>query len=75
MHIHMSSKNVAIQKTVYNALARERLPGESFTQLLSRLLNQSAALDEMRGAWSSRGNDADLRILKSLRGRGRGGGR
>ncbi len=73
MHIHMSSKNVAIQRAVYDALAREKRRGESFTELFSRLLAQRGTLDEVRGSWGTRGGSEDLRRLARLR-RGRGGG-
>jgi len=67
MCIHMSSKNVAIQRTVYEALAREKRSGESFTELLARLLAQRGAADELRGAWGSRGLAEETRRLSHLR--------
>lgn len=63
----MSSKNVAVQKSVYDALDRERRRGESFTDLFARLLSQRGALDEVRGAWGKRGGAESLRRLASLR--------
>lgn len=68
----MSSKNVAIQKEVYDALAREKRRGESFTDLLVRLLNQRGTVDEVRGMWGPRGATEDLRRLARLR-KGAGG--
>jgi predicted CopG family antitoxin len=67
MHTHMPSKNVAIQRTVYDALAREKRSGESFTELLARLLAQRGAVDELRGTWGTRGLAEDLRRLTHLR--------
>jgi len=67
MHMSMSSKNVAIQRAVYDALAREKRTGESFTELLSRLLAQRGAADEVRGAWGSRGLTEEIRRLGQLR--------
>ncbi len=73
MNMHMSSKNVAIQRSVYDALAREKRRGESFTDLFVRLLGQRSAADDLRGAWGREGAAQDLRALARLR-RGPGGG-
>jgi predicted CopG family antitoxin len=70
--MHMSSKNVAIQRTVYDALAREKRAGESFTDLFGRLLSQRGPTEEVRGAWGSEGMAQDLRRLARLRGGGGG---
>jgi|HubBroStandDraft_1064217.scaffolds.fasta_scaffold00957_12 predicted CopG family antitoxin len=72
MHMYMSSKNVAIQRTVYDALAREKRSGESFTELLARLLAQKGTADEVRGAWGNRGLSENLRRLTQIR-LGKGG--
>ncbi len=72
MNLHMSSKNVAIQRSVYDALAREKREGESFTDLFVRLLHQRGAAEEIRGAWGLHGGSQDLRRLAQLR-RGPGG--
>lgn len=69
MHIHMSSKNVAIQRTTYDALLREKRRGESFTELFARLLAQRGTTEEIRGAWGPEGSARDLRVLARLRGR------
>ncbi|MGA8542216.1 MAG: antitoxin VapB family protein [Thermoplasmata archaeon] len=63
----MSSKNVAIQRAVYDALAREKRRGESFTDLFGRLLDQRGTIEEVRGAWGVRGTAEDLRRLARLR--------
>ena len=71
MHMHMSSKNVAVRKDVYDALRRERRPQESFTKLFLRLLNQRGPLQDLEGAWDSRGKarkNAEWRVLRFGRG-------
>lgn len=63
----MSSRNVAIRKDVYDALDREKRGGESFTQVLLRLLGQRGPLEDLLGAWSSgtvRQDEAHLRTLR-----------
>jgi predicted CopG family antitoxin len=67
MHMHMSSRNVAIQTAVYDALDKEKRRGESFTELFVRLLNQRGTADELRGAWGSAGTAEDHRRLARLR--------
>ncbi len=65
----MPSHNVAVQREVYQALEREKRPGESFTRLFVRLLNQKGPLDEVTGSWGGAARSADRR-WRRLRGRG-----
>jgi predicted CopG family antitoxin len=60
-----------VQRTVYEALKKEKRAGESFTSLFVRLLNQRGSLDEVRGAWGGPGLAEDLRRWGQMR---RGGG-
>ena len=64
----MSSQNVAIRKDVYDALSREKRTGESFTQVLLRLLNQRGPLEELFGTWggASRGEETALLRMRNL---------
>jgi predicted CopG family antitoxin len=63
----MPSRNVAVQKDVYDSLKKEKRTGESFTSLFVRLLNQRGTLDEVRGAWGDSGMNDDLRRVRALR--------
>jgi predicted CopG family antitoxin len=63
----MSSRNIAVQKGVYDALTSEKRAGESFTNLLRRLLNQRQGLEENVGGWGSVGSSADRAGLRALR--------
>lgn len=63
----MSSRNIAVQKAVYDALTREKRMGESFTSLLRRLMDQRGGLDEIVGSWGSEGVRARRSTLRSLR--------
>lgn len=67
LHMHMSSKNVAVQKSVYEALRRERRPGESFTRLFQRLLNQKGPLEDLYGAWGSTRSEKGTLDWRTLR--------
>ena len=66
----MSSRNIAVQKTVYDALNREKRGGESFTSVLRRLLEQREGLGELAGAWGRSGDRTSRARLRSLRGPG-----
>jgi predicted CopG family antitoxin len=63
----MSSRNIAVQKTVYDDLTREKRSGESFTMLLRRLLQQRQGLSELAGQWGRTLQAGDLTTLRALR--------
>jgi len=67
----MPSRNIAVQKGVYDALTREKRSGESFTSVLRRLLEQREGLEEIIGAWGETGARADRATIRALRGGGR----
>lgn len=62
----MPSRNIAVQETVYEALMKEKRPGESFTSVLRRLLDQRGGVEELSGAWGPGGRQSRDR-LRSLR--------
>ena len=64
------SRNIAVQKAVYDALEREKRTGESFTSVLRRLLEHQRGLDELSGSWGARGAKVDRGRLRQLRSRG-----
>ncbi len=63
----MSSRNIAVQKAVYDALAREKRPSESFTALFRRLLDQREGLEELWGAWGHAGTRRDRGAVRAYR--------
>ncbi|MGA7845892.1 MAG: antitoxin VapB family protein [Thermoplasmata archaeon] len=65
----MPSHNIAVRRDVYNALEREKRPGESFTKLFVRLLQQRGPLEELSGSWSHSAKVAQ-RQWKAIRGGG-----
>jgi len=70
----MPSRNIAVQRDVYESLKKEKRAGESFTGLLIRLLHQQGTVEESRGSWGADGTAEDLRRLNRLR-RSAGGAR
>jgi len=67
----MPSRNIAVQKGVYDALSREKRSGESFTSVLRRLLEQREGLEEIVGAWGKTAARTDRAALRALRATGR----
>lgn len=63
----MSSRNIAVQRVVYDALTREKRVGESFTSLFRRLMDQREGLSELAGQWGRTGERANRAILRTLR--------
>jgi len=64
----MASRNIAVQKAVYDALTREKRTGESFTGVIRRLLEQRGGLEDLAGSWgkaSVRANRVALRAIRS----------
>ena len=70
----MSSRNIAVQEVVYDALMKEKRPGESFTALLRRLLDQRGGVEELSGVWGAAGRQS-LERLRALRAGNHGGRR
>jgi len=70
MHMYMGSRNIAVQNSTYEALNREKRSGESFTELLRRLLEQREGLSELSGHWGRSVQKADRAALRALRGGG-----
>ncbi|MCI4373473.1 MAG: hypothetical protein L3K02_07530 [Thermoplasmata archaeon] len=63
----MPSRNIAVQKAVYDALTKEKRGGESFTSLFRRLLDQRRGLEESVGSWGPAGARADRAGLAGIR--------
>jgi predicted CopG family antitoxin len=63
----MPSRNIAVQRAVYDALEREKRSGESFTSVLRRLLEQRRGLEDVWGSWGTRGRKVDRARLRKLR--------
>jgi predicted CopG family antitoxin len=48
----MASKTITISDAVYDLLERRKRGGESFTMVISRLLEEKKRPSDMAGAWS-----------------------
>ena len=70
----MPSRNIAIRKDVYDILSKDRRPGESFTKVLVRMINQKGPLEELSGLWGGKATAREKRRWLEVR-FGRGGRR
>ena len=64
----MPSRNIAVQRQDYEALRKESRPGESFTRMFERLLNERRCRGELAGAWGVARGARDRALLAQLRG-------
>lgn len=61
----MSTKTIALENSVYELLAAEKLPSESFTKTIKRLIKCSgddtcaSAVAEAAALWGATGNDEE----------------
>ncbi|MGP8077332.1 MAG: antitoxin VapB family protein [Thermoplasmata archaeon] len=67
----MASRNIAVQKAVYDLLLREKRAGESFTALFRRLLDQRGGIEEVAGSWGHHTGKAQRALLRQIRAGGR----
>jgi len=68
----MPPLNIAVQQTVYDTLTMEKRPGERFTALLGRLLDQRGGIEELAGAWGGDGSQSSVRLRAVRTGNQRG---
>lgn len=51
MYTHMSSRNVSLKEEVYDLISREKLPGESFSDAIERLVKRRGKLIDAVDSW------------------------
>ncbi len=49
----MVSKTISVTKKVYDMLKKEKLPGESFSEALTRLVEERGKISDLAGAWNN----------------------
>lgn len=66
INIIMGFKTVTIKHSVYNALSKEKLPGESFSEMFQRMMKKGKPnLLAFAGAWKS--TTEDIKKLNEVR--------
>ncbi|MCD6357192.1 MAG: antitoxin VapB family protein, partial [Thermoproteales archaeon] len=60
-------KRITISLKAYEALLREKRPGESFSDVILRLVERCGDLMDLAGAWRDVGDEEAEELLKSLR--------
>ncbi len=48
----MATKTITIMEDAYEALAREKLPAESFSDTIRRITKKEEGIEEFFGCWS-----------------------
>lgn len=57
-HMFMATKTITIMEDAYEALSREKLPNESFSDVIRRVTKKSGGLEEFFGCITK--EDADI---------------
>ena len=70
MSTHMGSMNISIRDEVYRELKRRRAEGESFSDVIERLMARPAKLSDYFGAWADM-SDEERREMEAYRKRSR----
>ena len=66
MSTHMGSMNISIRDGVYRELKRRRAEGESFSDVLERLMREPARLTDFIGAWADM-DESEFRGVRARR--------
>lgn len=61
----MASKTISVTEEVYKLLARMKLPGESFSQAIKRLVRRSR-ISECAGLWSDMPDDELAGLIERI---------
>ncbi len=63
----MVTKTITISLAAYEALLREKRPGESFSDVILRLVEKSGDIMDLAGCWSDVSDEFVDEFLKSVR--------
>ena len=64
----VATKTLTVVEEAYEALAREKTPGESFSEVIIRLTSRRGSLKDCFGAWKI--SDEELARMQNLLGAG-----
>ncbi len=63
----MPSKTITISLEAYLALSKEKRPGESFSDVILRILRERGDIMELAGAWSDLSEEEVKGLLNRIR--------
>lgn len=66
MYIHMTSRNVSLRDEVYELVSREKIPGESFSDTLERLVKRRGKLMDAVNSWEEVDEEEIDKIEKNV---------
>ena len=64
---NMGVKTITISSAAYEALVREKRPGESFSDVILRLVKKSGDLMELAGSWKDVSDEFVEEFLKGIK--------
>ncbi len=62
----MASKTISVTEEVYDMLKKEKLPDESFSETLTRLVRDSGKISDFAGAWADLTEEEFASIEKGM---------
>ena len=62
----MTTKTLTIREEAYEALASEKKPGESFSELIMRTYKKKGDISRFIGAWSDMGDETADELHKHI---------
>jgi predicted CopG family antitoxin len=62
----MASKTISVTEEVYDILANEKLPDESFSETLTRLVKDRGMISEFAGAWADLTEEESASIERGM---------
>jgi predicted CopG family antitoxin len=66
--VKMASKNIAIAKGAYDLLSNMKLEGESFSDVITRLVKAGGGLSECAGLWGDMSAEALEEVKAGIEG-------
>ena len=64
--LSMGVKTITISLEAYEALRRLKKPGESFSDVILRLVSKRRSIEELAGAWRDVGDEEIGEVLKEI---------
>lgn len=67
VYVHMSTKTISIMEDVYDILNSNKMPEESFSEVIRRLVSKKNDISEFAGAWKDVDTDFIKNTIKKIK--------